>query len=254
MGLRSFWPLVIGLALVLLLAVACGTPQPTLDPTLTAPETPTRPSQLVPTIIEHPRPAFTVDAEIFDTSDSPVIERECSQGVSPSDMYGGLDPKYPTADCYKELEPGDQCLRERDGLFPICERVIVYVGDTFQVITTQEDLKDLFAPIESAGEALSYTLLATGYRAKYDPEDFGGPCGAEPEDTLYHTDVLEDTHVVELASGYEVGLFDQIVFGCGSHPVYSLPVQVNHDGTITEGRRVKLLEINVEKVGDCCVD
>ena len=117
--------LVVSLALVSLFVAACGTPR----------------------IIEHPRPALSMDEETFRTSDSPVIERECGECVYPDDMYGGLDPSYPTAICCKELESGDQCLRERHGMWPTCERVIVYLGDSFQVITTQGELRDLFAPI-----------------------------------------------------------------------------------------------------------
>jgi hypothetical protein len=84
-----------------------------------------------------------MDAEIFRASDSPVIEQECAEGVYPSDMYGGLDPNYPTAVCYKELDLGAQCLHERRGLWPTCERVIVYIDDTFQIISTQAELRNL---------------------------------------------------------------------------------------------------------------
>lgn len=61
MGFRSFLSSVIGLTLVSLFVIACGTPR----------------------IIGHPQPALTMDEEIFRTSDSPVIEQECPDGVYP---------------------------------------------------------------------------------------------------------------------------------------------------------------------------
>jgi hypothetical protein len=231
MGFRSLLSSVIGLTLVSLFVVACGTPR----------------------IIEHPRPTLTVDADIFRTISQ---TKPCYS----SDLYGGLEPNYPTAYCYIDWESGDnvnQCLRESGGFIRICEQVMVYLDGTFQLIGTREKLRDLFAPIESADEALSYALLATGYSAKYESEDYRlavpGDCDPGPNRYRYYVDVLEDTHVVEVENGYQVHLFDSQVFGCGPHPVWSVIVQVNQDGTISsEYSRTVLFE--EDRGPMCCVD
>lgn len=203
-----------------------------------------------PGIIEHPRPVLTVDEEIFST-----ITR--TKGCYTSDLYGGLEPNYPAAYCYTNWVSGNQCLRESGGFIQICEQVAVYLDGTFQFIGTREDLRDLFAPIESGDEALSYALLATGYSTKYEPEDYRlavpGDCDPGPKKYRYYVDSLEDTHVVEVESGYQVHLFDSETFGCGPHPVWSVMVQVNHDGTIASGHSQKLFEED-ESAPMCCVD
>jgi hypothetical protein len=234
MAFRRFLLSLIGLTLVILFLVACGTPR-------------------TPRIIEHPQPTLVADASIFGPGGSAVRE-ECRRI---SDAYGGLDPNHPTAVCTKEWESGDQCLRESGGFIRMCERVIVHREGTFQLITTQEELRDLFAPIESADEALSYALVATGYSAKYDPEDYRlavpDRCDPGPEGYRYYVDALEDTHVVEVGNGYEINLFTSQVFGCAPHPVSSVPVQVEVDGTIIHLPKVKLFEEDSESVS-CCVD
>jgi len=103
---------VIGLALVSLLVIACGTPR----------------------IIEHPQPTLTVDEDILHTSDCPRIHS--------SNLYGGLDPRYPVAVCWKDWKQGDPCLRTGGGMSRVCAQAIAYVDGTFQFIGTQEELID----------------------------------------------------------------------------------------------------------------
>jgi hypothetical protein len=273
MEFRRFLSSVIGLTLVMLFVVACDTlvpptPTSTAKPEgieietvivertviIDAPGTP--PSQPTPSIIEHPQPTLALDAEVFRTSDSRV-EYLCDWRIQISDMYGGLEPSYPIAVCQKEWPSGAQCLRESGGIIHICEQVIVYLDGTFQLIRTREELRDLFAPIESADEALSYALLATGYSVKYAPGDYRlavpGSCDPGHRWYRYYVDTLEDTHVVEVESGYQVHLFDSQEFGCAPHPVWSVIVQVNHDGVVTEQSKKKLFEESSGGPG-CCVD
>ena len=55
----------------------------------------------------------------------------------------------------------------------------------FALISTDEEVMELFAPIESADEALSYALLVTEYTAEYNRCWIGcgswGPEGSSPE-------------------------------------------------------------------------
>jgi hypothetical protein len=230
---------VVALTLAMLSVAACGILQPTPIPIPTAHITTTRTAQSTPRLIEHPQPLLTVDADIFRTSDSPIIELEC-EWIHTSDMHGGLEPNHPIAVCAKEWTGADQCLRESGGIMQMCEQVIVYLDGTFQQIGTEQELGD---------------------SAKYAPEDYRlslpGDCDPGPEHYRYYTDVLEDTHVVEVANGYEINLFDSKEFGCGPHPVWSVVIRVYYDGAIAEHRRTKLFEEDLSDPGNsmvCCVD
>jgi hypothetical protein len=168
---------VIGLALVILFLAACGTLQPTPAPTPTEVIDPTRTPQPTPRIIEHPEHTLASDLRIIRTD-------------------------------YVE---GDECIRTDGGPNRKCVRARVEQDGVSRMIRTQEELRDLFAPIESAEEALSYAMMATGYEAKYAPEDYrlAVPDNCDPGPQFYHyyTDVLEDTHVTEVINGYHVYLF-----------------------------------------------
>jgi hypothetical protein len=109
-------------------------------------------------------------------------------------------------------------------------------------------LRRAFAPIESPEEALSYAVAATGYRTKFEPEEYDDMAWAadlgEAVIYEYFTDELEDTHVVETGDGYVVYLFEFSPISCSPYPVWSVPVEVRTDGTVTEldDIRVKLYQ------------
>ena len=217
-----------GLSLVLLFIVACGTTPP--HPVTTQPEVvePRCGPQRMPRIIEHPE--FTPSEEVR---------------IIRTDYVGE-----------------DQCIRVEGFLSPQCVQVRVEQDGVSWMIASQEELRDWFAPVESADEALTYALLATGYTAKYAPEDYrlavGDVCDPGPDHYYYYTDVLEDTHVTEVSKGYQVNLFYGEKTGCGPFPVSSVTVEVNLDGAISELSKVKLYEQGKpcpgEKVVQCCVD
>jgi hypothetical protein len=145
---------------------------------------------------------------------------------------------------------------------PKCVRARVRQDGVSRIISTQEELREWFAPVESADEALSYALVATGYSAKYAPEDYrlavGDICDPGPEHYYYCTDVLEDTHVSEVANGYHVNLFYSERYGCGPFPVSSVTVKVSFDGSLSEFPKTKLFEQGRacpgEKIVQCCID
>jgi hypothetical protein len=181
-----------------------------------------------PRIIEHPEPTLTADVRIIRTD-------------------------------YAE---GDQCIRIEGFLDLKCVRARVKQDGVSRIITTQEELRDWFAPIGSADEALSYALVATGYSAKYVPEDYrlavSDICDPGPEHYHYYTDVLEDTHVTEVVNGYHINLFHGEKYGCGPFPVSSVTVEVSFDGSISEFPMIRLFEQGApcpgEKIVQCCID
>jgi hypothetical protein len=219
---------VIGLTLISLLIVACGTLHPIPFPTSREVIDPACGPQPTPRIIEHREPTLAADVRLIRAA-------------------------------YAE---GDQCIRKEGFLDPKCVQARVKQDGVSRIIDSQEQLRDWFAPIESGDEALSYALLATGYSAKYAPEEYrlavGDLCDPGPERYHYYTDVLEDTHVVEVVNGYHINLFYSESVGCGPFPVSSVTVEVEFDGAISEFPRVKLFEIGEpcpgEKVVQCCID
>jgi len=240
-GIMSFKEAAIALTvltLTILHLAACVAPQPAS-------------TQPTPRIIDHPKPDLTVNTDISTDSDL-----GCDNYLSPFKIWVGA--KYPIASCTKEFEQGDRCLYEGGGLLRTCSKIVAYSGGAFQQIGNQEELRQLFVPIESADEALGYAMLATGYEAKYDPEEYQVVMAlckvGEPQDCRYYTDVLEDTHVVKTEAGYQVYLFDTKVFGCSPHPVWSVPVLVKYDGTIEVLPKKKLFEEDIARTEDICID
>jgi hypothetical protein len=118
---------------------------------------------------------------------------------------------------------------------PSLIRYVVYRDGQFQVIGSWLELQEVFAPIESPDEALSFAIALTGYSAYY---------GLEVEPGLtYFVDTLEDTHVVdtddgsETPGGYRVHLFYYELCGCGPHDTVSAKVFVTRSGQISSVER-----------------
>ena len=53
-------------------------------------------------------------------------------------------------------------------LLPQMVRYIVYQEGQFRLVSTFDEFRALYAPIESADEALSYALATTGLSARYN--------------------------------------------------------------------------------------
>ena len=271
-------PRLILLALIMLFLAGCDSPAaiPTEQPAqsvptntprfrLTLEPTATPASQPTPRSIRHPRPTLSVDTDVFAevgcspglsmfrgrpcTDDGPISELGCEE-LWTSDLYGGLDPRYPLAFCSGPWWEFDGLMRCHGGESSYkCYRPIIFKDGAFALVSTVDEMRTLFAPIESADEALSYALLVTEYTAEYKGCWVG--CGRwGPEDFHIYTDVIEDTHVVEVEDGYQVYLFDIQIYGCTTLPVVSVPVQVGYDGTISELPKVTLFEA----IFEICVD
>jgi hypothetical protein len=224
-------------ALELLLA-GCPAAIPTALPTAA----PTEGVPGMPKLIRHPRPALKVDEAIYDnvgcnpdkgcaTAGTALAAIGCEYLQSASWWLGGLTPPYPIAAC-DWSEPGPEGLysggctspRTRGGL-------VVLREDRYQLVTSQEQLRALYAPIESEDEALSYAMAATGLGARFS-EDI------PPEWKLeYLAKEIEDTHVSPSEGGYSVNLYWWRLCGCGKHEYRPVDVLVIVDGTVSTSAR-----------------
>ena len=211
--------------------------------------------QRKPEFINHTPPNLTVSMDVFP-EDSLLADLGCSEIQAASSMLGGLNPAYPIAVCaiqYRPDEVTEELAAEIDsgqffyytgGLSGNYVRYVVYQEGEIVLLKTEEDLRKLFAPVESPEEALSFVLaaknLSAAYGFQYDPA------------YVYDVDKIEDTYVRPDADGYLVHVFHDQPFGCGQHWTSEVDVHVSANGTIEErsGRQI----FRDPGMDDVCVD
>ncbi len=93
------------------------------------------------------------------------------------------------------------------------------------MLDSKQKFADVFAPVESKGEALSYAVAVTGYRPMFNLESIEG--------LEIVSRKLEETHVRKIKDGYIVHLFDYFLCHCGPFVIKSVDVKVREDGTIS---------------------
>lgn len=183
---------------------------------------------------------------------SPLANLGCHSISEPSNLLGALEPKYPLMIC--QIEPVGkeitQMFDDKDYFAnvgcrnPIFTRYVIFKDDEYKLIKNEREFRELYAPITSANEALSYALAITGFSAYYDLEK-------NPE-YRYFENYIEDTHVVELDNGFEINLYDYKACGCGPHPTSMVRVQVLPDGKLSQTPFTKVYED--PKEDSLCID
>jgi hypothetical protein len=167
--------------------------------------------------------------------ESAITTLGCDSLDEPDELLGALNPTYPVARCLyfpiQNQQDNPNALDEprvfNEGcLLPIYVRYVISRDGQFALINTSDELKEVYAPIESADEALSYALAATGLEAKYGLQREPG--------YRYFQDTLEDTFVAEQNGGFEVLLYHYQVCGCGPHTTSVVRLQVTREGAIQE--------------------
>jgi hypothetical protein len=224
-----------------------------------------------PRFVNHARPDLSVSFAAFtdvgcppDSNgamlcppESPLAAFDCDRIMEPDGLLGGLDPAYPIVYCLYESfrHSGEDYQRTSriesegyiyryGGVAPTYVRFVVFIENEFVLLTTRADFAALYAPVESADEALGFALAHGDYFAYY---------GLAPERGLrYLTKTVEDTHVEESGDGYLVHLFAYQFFGCGPHTTSAVAVRVTHGGLVEEIRMDGIFE-NPEE-DDLCVD
>jgi hypothetical protein len=204
-----------------------------------------------PAIVNHPAPQTAMDFRAFVEAGCPQSESGgdrcpiekfltdfgCNQIVQPANELGNLLPSYPIAIC--EVQPyasnsvvgqdyvaGQDYFYNSGGLFPTYIRYIIFRDNQFELVRNEDELRAVYAPIETPEEALSFVLAARSLSASYGLERDPG--------YTYEIDTLEDTHVEATNAGYLLHLYDYQVFGCGPHWTYIVQTEVTKEGVITE--------------------
>ena len=180
------------------------------------------------TVIHHPEPTLTVERGSF-TDAGCVLDKDNSQAVCAKappltqlgcqtirfdDLLGGLAPHDPIATCLQSAHQPET--------FP---KYVIFHDGRYSLLSTQEEFRARYTPIESEDEALSYALAVTGYHVFYYPVD-----SCDHLYTVANALVAEikETHIERLANGYRVYLFDPSYGG-----LTSIVLDVARDGTIT---------------------
>jgi hypothetical protein len=205
--------------------------------------TPVPAARPMPRLINHPKPNLNINQAIYEKLDCDPSSGCRAEGaelaslgcefIQPADsMLGGLSPSYPIAQCSWRLETGSEGLYS-DYCGPGYSSGLAVLQDgRYQLVKSASDLRDLYAPIESEDEALSFAILATGLRPAWyeslSPEgknDYPG--------LVFLTEQLEDTHVTKGEDGYTVRLYHTEGCGCSSHPTSAADILVTVDGHIS---------------------
>jgi hypothetical protein len=102
---------------------------------------------------------------------------------------------------------------------------IFQVDGEYVLVSSLDELKRLFVPVESPEEAVSFAQLVTGleatYNFTYDPY------------LMYFHETIEATHVTQAGDVFEMNLFN--MEGCSCEPWFNtqVTIQVERDGQVT---------------------
>jgi hypothetical protein len=166
--------------------------------------------QSKPKFINHSQPnlpvplAFDVGCPKDDYGSRPCISNNslaalgCDEMQAPSSLIGGLHPSYPIAVCQVRPRPDQTKETQAEiekglyfyytgGLFGSYIRYIIVQDDAFRLIKSEDEFRDIYAPIETSEEALSYVLAVKNLSAYYGLAYTPG--------YKYEIDTIEDTYV-----------------------------------------------------------
>ncbi|MDQ3005825.1 MAG: hypothetical protein M3R47_10645, partial [Chloroflexota bacterium] len=180
----------------------------------------------------------------------------CNDILIPSNLMGGLEPAYPIAICQIDLYAGAQTpnieseieqgefISHLGGLSRSYIRYVVFQNGEYRLLKTKDEFRNVYAPIESPEEALSYVLAVTRYSASY---------GLVYDPSMeYEVGRLEDTHVSSESDDYILHLYFHQFYGCGPHWTSVVDVHVSFEGAIKEVAQTQVFRD--PNLDDLCVD
>jgi hypothetical protein len=231
-----------------------------------------------PKFVNHKMPAAQLDFKAFESAGCPPDEyrnRPCQENgplyalgcdrISESFQLGALNPAYPIVLCVTDrrasrdaqsanieylgggnyaYSPQGEYFFSNGGMLLSLSRYVIAQDNRFVLIKTEDELRQLFAPLETADEALAYVQAATGLSELTDLK-------FQP-DYDYFVDTIEDSHADQVADGYLVYLYHKRIFGCGSHPTSLVTFHVTPEGIIQQQEMKQVFKNRAED--GMCVD
>ncbi len=192
-------------------------------------------------VIDYPPVDWSIGVErLAKTGCMGVLQENCAELIRlgcdeigvPFFYAGGLQPPYPIGECVHrgETPPNPGYFRQPQGLDTRYRSLVVFQEDGNRLIIKRSEFREIFAPIDSAEEALSYAMAVTSLTA-----DFSIDPNANED---YLVKVIEETHVEESEAGYVVYLFDfDRRMGCDVHTHFAVNVLVTREGDVQELKR-----------------
>lgn len=162
----------------------------------------------------------------------------CMQITNASSALENLSPRQPVVECL--FLSADYDLQSEEGIvregcmMPAYRRYIVKQGEEFRVISSREEFRSMFAPVDTKEEALGFAVALTSSLPRYDT--------SVPEGYFPVKSFIKPTYAEEAEGGFIVHLFDSEFCGCGSHPYYAIEYLVTKEGNVTELSREKVFD------------
>jgi hypothetical protein len=164
-----------------------------------------------------------------------LVALGCDDIEGPRFYLGGLQPPYAVMECIHvngEL-PNSEYFKQPAGLDTRFRSYAIYQEGKFRLIIKKSEFKEIFAPVESTEEAISYAMAMTSLQARFDFNT--------KDEIEYLVEVIEETHAEETSDGYLVYLFDwSHKMGCDIHPFYAVKVLVTREGSVQELERQEI--------------
>jgi len=195
-------------------------------------------------IIEYPPLDWTINSQRFreqgcvgklQESCTELIALGCDEISEPGFNLGGLQPPYGVMECIHESgEPSNkEYFKQPSGLDTRYRSYVIFQDGKYRLIIKKSEFKEIFAPVESTAEAISYATVMTSLLARYDIDTNAN--------IDYLVNVIEETHAEETPDGFLVYLFDwDHKMGCDTHSFYTTKVLVTRDGDVRELERQEI--------------
>lgn len=216
---------------------ACTRATPSTTPTPLKASATVQPP-LVVSVTEYPSLDWAINPQGFEEpgckGELPETCRElialgCAEIRSPRFYQGGAQPPYPVMECISNAEgpPDPKYFKQPPGLDTRYRTYVIYQDGVYRLIIKKSEFKEIFAPVESAEEALGYAMAMTALQARFD---------IDPGDPVeFLVPVIPETHVETTPDGFLVYLFDSDrEMGCDTHSFYGVKVLVKPDGEVAE--------------------
>jgi hypothetical protein len=197
-----------------------------------------------PTVIDFPPLDWSINGQrLRDTgcvgklheSCSALVALGCDEINAPRFYLGGLQPPYVIMECIHENgePPNQEYFKQLPGLDTRYRSYAIYQDGTYRLFIKKTEFKEIFAPVESIEEAISYAMAMTSLGARFD---------IDPDAYVdYLVDRIEETHADETPDGYLVYLFDwSHKMGCDTHPFFAVKVLVTPEGDVHEVDRQEI--------------
>jgi len=193
------------------------------------------------------KPLLIKENYLNDISDSMRNEIQCRidsniEGRSifhePGIEYGGFSPRYPMILLegvgLQYLFATKGSLKHGEGMIPVCYEIMIKKEDKYLIISNENELKKIYAPVETPEEAISFVCALTHSKPLYNFD--------LSIRNKYYKKVLNKTFVSKLDNDYVVRLYHFETFGCYPHSMYQITYLVRKNGDIKELSNEKIYD------------